>query len=274
MIGRGKWRSLPCREPDTQLFVIGDVHGQAEALAATLDAIAAVPCEGTSRQLVFLGDLIDRGPDSLGAIRLAMKAGERAQVDEVICLPGNHELMLIDALQDPHKFMVDWLDNGGNAVIQEADPGCTARKLTELADIARVAIDPEYLSLMISGPTFHQAGDFLLVHAGLAPDVEMDVFLSQNRFGSAGEHWAWIREPFLDWKFGWGPDQTWVVVHGHTPVVTQSTSTRAFIQAADCVASHRRICLDAGAAYGFAQVGWAEVNQNGYRLALTQPARL
>lgn len=233
-----------------------------------LDAIAAAPRTGLPRRLILLGDLIDRGPDSLGAIHLAMDAAERARVDQVIRLPGNHELMLVDALLAPEEFMGDWLDNGGDRLIREADPGCTARRLTELAEIARDAIDPGFLSLMISGPIFHREGDLLFVHAGLAPGVDPDAFLAQSRFGSSGEHWAWIREPFLDWEFGWGPDRSWVVVHGHTPAMTRRAGLAGFTRAADRVMTHRRLCLDAGAAYGHSQVGWAEFGPDRYRVGL------
>lgn len=264
----GPWRPLPCRGPEAQLFVVGDVHGQAVALGAALDAIAAVPGAGLPRRLVFLGDLIDRGPDSLGAVRLAMGAADRALVDEVTLLPGNHELMLIDGLLDPQSFIGDWLDNGGDAVILEADPGCAARKLADLAEIARAAFDPDFLTLMTSGPVFRREGELLLVHAGLAPGVEAETFLAQGRFGSAGEHWAWIREPFLDWEFGWGPDRSWVVVHGHTPAVRRRAGLAGFVRAADRVRTHRRLGLDAGSAYGHPQVGWAEFRPDRYRIGL------
>jgi len=266
----GAWRPLPCRGPDAQLFAIGDVHGQAGAFAAALDAIAAVPGMGRPRCLVLLGDLIDRGPDSLGAIRLAMEAADLARVDEVIRLPGNHELMLVDALLDPQEFMMDWLDNGGGAVIREADPQCSGGTRAELAAIARAAIDPEFLSLMISGPTFHRAGDLLFVHAGLAPGEAAEAFLEQGRFGAYGEHWAWIREPFLDWEHGWGPDRSWVVVHGHTPAMTAAGELSDFEGAADRVGTHRRLCLDAGPAYRLPQVGWAEFAPDRYRVGLAR----
>ena len=248
--------------------MIGDVHGQAGALGAALDGIGRVPGTGMPRRLVFLGDLIDRGPDSLGAVRLAMGAADRAKVDAVTLLPGNHELMLVDGLLDPQEFMGDWLDNGGDAVIREADPGCTARKLADLAEIARAAFDPAFLIAMTSGPAYERAGELLLVHAGLAPGVEAETFLGQGRFGSSGEHWAWIRDPFLDWEFGWGPDRSWVVVHGHTPAVTRRAGPDGFARAADRVATHRRLCLDAGAAYGLPQVGWAEFGPDRYRVGL------
>lgn len=264
----GPWRPLPCRGPEAQLFVIGDVHGQAGALGVALAAIARVPATGLPRRLVFLGDLIDRGPDSLGAVHQAMTAAHRARVDEVILLPGNHELMLVDAILDPPEFMGDWLDNGGDAVILEADPGCRAGKLVDLAEIARTAFDPAFLTAMTSGPTFERAGELLLVHAGLAPGVDAEAFLSQGRFGTSGKHWAWIREPFLDWNAGWGPDGSWVVVHGHTPAVTRRARRDGFRRAADRVMTHRRLCLDAGATYGHPQVGWAEFGPNRYRIGL------
>ena len=178
---------------------------------------------------------------------------------------------LVDGLLDPQEFMGDWLDNGGDAVILEADPGCTARKLVDLAEIARAAFDPAFLTAMTSGPTYERAGELLLVHAGLAPGVDAENFLGQGRFGSSGEHWAWIRDPFLDWEFGWGPDRSWVVVHGHTPAVTRRAGPDGFARAADRVGTHRRLCLDAGAAYGLPQVGWAEFGPDRYRVGLARP---
>ncbi len=64
----GPWKTLPAHAADAQVFAIGDVHGQADTLAATLDAIASVPRSHLVRRLIFLGDLIDRGPQSLTAI--------------------------------------------------------------------------------------------------------------------------------------------------------------------------------------------------------------
>ena len=249
--------------------MIGDVHGQAGALGVALDTIGRVPATGLSRHLVFLGDLIDRGPDSLGAVRLAMGAADRARVDKVTLLPGNHELMLIDGLFDPAERMAQWLDNGGDEVVREADPRCTAGSLNEIAEVLHGAIDPEFLSRMTSGPTFQKEGDLLLVHAGLHPKTDPNAFLSRSRFRAFGDHWAWIRSAFLDWESGWGPDRSWLVVHGHTPAVTRSSDLAGFVMAADRVRTHRRLCLDAGAAYRLPQIGWAEFQPDRYRVGFT-----
>lgn len=265
----GRWRRLRCRGPAEQLFAIGDVHGQSEALEAALNAISNCPSDSPARHLIFLGDLIDRGPDSMGSVKLAMDAYSQAGVDLVTLLPGNHELMLLDGLLEPDLYLSAWLYNGGDALIKELDPDCTAQNLSDVADIVWDAFDHDFLLRMTKGPTWHLAGDLLFVHAGLQPEVEPVSFLSQRRFWANNNHWAWIREPFLSWRGGWGPEGAWVVVHGHTPAVTKKVDMPEFSKAADLIRLHRRLCLDAGAAYGFGQVAWAEFGLDQYRVCLS-----
>jgi serine/threonine protein phosphatase 1 len=266
----GAWRPLPAASSDVQIFAIGDVHGQADALDTTLGGIATLPRRASHRCLIFLGDLIDRGPASLRAIDLAGSAKARALVDEVIILPGNHELMLLDALDDPMMFMSDWLDNGGDAVIFEALPNSTVTRLAEFAEIARGAIPEWFLDHMRIGPTWYHAGALLFVHAGLNPHAEPMEFLSQARSGVYGsDHWAWIREPFLDWTEGWGPERNWKIIHGHTPAIQAVADLQAFAPKADRLTSHGRLCLDAGGAFELPQIAWAEFHEGYYRLGLT-----
>ncbi|MBU1278031.1 MAG: metallophosphoesterase, partial [Alphaproteobacteria bacterium] len=76
------WRDLPGSLPeDIDIFAIGDVHGQAELLEQVLGEIKNTPREAHKRHLVFLGDLIDRGPASIRAVDLAMRAGQLADLD-------------------------------------------------------------------------------------------------------------------------------------------------------------------------------------------------
>lgn len=114
-------RILPGALPDSlEVFAIGDVHGQADLLAAYLDGIARAPQPpATDRLVVFLGDIVDRGPDSLRAIDLMMNASRLARADRVVLLPGNHELVLLDALDGNAE---SWLAIGGKAVMREVDP--------------------------------------------------------------------------------------------------------------------------------------------------------
>lgn len=263
----GPWNPLGARgSVDVQVFAIGDVHGQADVLEAALEAIREMPRTADIRRLIFLGDLIDRGPDSLRAIALARDAAQLAGVEEVVVLPGNHELMLLDGIDEPQMYIGDWLDNGGDLLIEEAQPGCTARKLVDLAAIARGAVGDAFLEQMRTCATWHAEGDLLFVHAGVDPHQDLMTFLDQPRLLALdNNHWAWIREPFLQWDQGWDGR---VIVHGHTPAVQSLCGLDEFALGADRVASQRRLCLDAGAAY-LPQIGWAEFRENEYRLCMT-----
>jgi len=265
----GRWKSLPEGISDAQVFAIGDIHGQANTLEAALAAIAAIPRRAKVRRLIFLGDLIDRGPHSLRAIAMAMDAPRNALVDDVVILPGNHELMLLDGLDLPEHYLADWLDNGGEDLILEAEPGCTARRLKDLAEIARRAIDPRFLEVMHNGPSWHRENNLVFVHAGLDPNADAYEFLSQPRLLSLNsDHWAWIREPFLDWTSGWGPERSWLIIHGHSPATYQLEDLRTFEHGADKIATHRRLCLDAGAAAGLPQLAFLEIVGGKYRIGL------
>lgn len=264
------WKVMPQSVDGEQLFVIGDIHGQAGALSATLSALARIAPTAKRRRLVFLGDLIDRGPASLEAIDLVENAKSHALVDDVVILPGNHELMMLDALDDPMMFMGDWLDNGGQELILEAVPNCTARLLADFAAIALRAIPMSFLEQMQNGPTSLLVGDMLMVHAGLNPEREALDFLSEPRQGVVGnDHWAWIREPFLHWRGGWGPNRDWAVIHGHTPAVNKPVTAQRFEAMADKLSDYSRICLDAGAAKGISQIAWAEFHDARYRIGVT-----
>src|SRR5687768_12897056 len=90
-------------------IAIGDIHGCAEALRAVVAAIDPQPTD----TLVSLGDYIDRGPDSRGVIEQMLALEKRCRV---VPLLGNHELMLLDALQNPYS-VGPWRDCGGDATL-------------------------------------------------------------------------------------------------------------------------------------------------------------
>ena len=64
---------------DVEIFAVGDIHGRSDLFAALLDEAAREPRRAARRVVVLLGDLVDRGPDSLGAIDLAIGAARRAR---------------------------------------------------------------------------------------------------------------------------------------------------------------------------------------------------
>lgn len=257
--------------PPGRLLVVGDVHGRAGALARLLRHLSELPPGGADRELVFLGDLIDRGPASLRALDLAWSA--RRWADRWCLLPGNHELMLLDALEalDAGPGAGDsacarmWRRNGGTSLLREVDPGGLLAARQALGTL-RGALPAWFEPLMRDGPTHRLAGGFVLVHAGLDPSRDEAAFLAQPRRLADDAHWAWIREPFLAWRGGWGPGADRIVVHGHTPATFEPIRTPGEADLLlDRVATHRRLCLDAGAA-GIEQVAAAEVVGDRYRL--------
>src|SRR5580698_3241165 len=86
-------------EADCEIIAIGDIHGRSDLLDALLQQAEREP-RRAPRRLVFTGDLVDRGPDSLGALALAAEAKVRIGADETIALMGNHEILMRLAL-DP-----------------------------------------------------------------------------------------------------------------------------------------------------------------------------
>ena len=266
----GPWKSLPGRGGKAQVFAIGDVHGQADALAATLDAIAEIPRRAERRILVFTGDIIDRGPANRRAVRFVEEASKYARVDEVVLLPGNHEMMLLDGLQNPGVSLDLWLLNGGQSVVREGGAASGETNHSRLAAIAREVVGESFIRRIADSSNWHEENDLLFVHAGIHPREPLYDFLRKPRQEAGlGEHWAWIREPFLNWRGGWDSQRKRVVVHGHTPALCTPATLEAFSEAADCIETHRRICLDAGAALN-QQIGWAVFEYDRYTMGLTK----
>ena len=269
------WRPLPGHVPAEQVFVIGDVHGRGGALEMALGAIARVPRAAALRRLVSLGDLIDRGPANRFVIDAVLSGRETAVVDRVDLLPGNHELVLLDAVEDP-AWVNFYADIGGLAVIDELDPGAEAKTAPAVAAVLRDRLPDGFLDRVRSAPSHLRLGDLVLVHAGLYPSVDETVqarFLAQGRVGTEKEHWAWVRDPFLSWERGWDPERRVVVLHGHTSAVRGPVHPDLYFEAADLVNTHRRINLDAGAA-GCEQVGVAELRggpEPMYRIGFFRP---
>lgn len=241
-------------EPDVEIVAIGDIHGRADLLDALLDEAAATRVLARARRLVLLGDLIDRGPDSLGALALARQGGERIGAGETIPLMGNHEILMRMTL-DPAipvkaglRALQVWLGNGGAAVVEELfgfdagwrDLGALLRALRETA--------PEEVVGWLDGlRANYRSGGVLFVHAGVNPTLPLESFLSlpwDTPLAGLKEaaHWAWVRAPFLDHRPGADGFSGYFVVHGHTPLDRGHTH-----DAAEQVARFR-LNLDGGSA--------------------------
>ena len=176
-------------------FAIGDIHGCAEELDRLLGAIA--PLAGDT--VVFVGDYIDRGPDSKGVIDrlLAWRATTPART---VFLRGNHEDMALSYLGRGGHWGEAWLRNGGAAALRSygAGPGMECPEILE-------HIPREHLAFLDDLRTSERWNGYLFVHAGIRPGVAWE---SQSE-----EDLLWIREEFLDHPHDLGE----TVVFGHTP---------------------------------------------------------
>jgi serine/threonine protein phosphatase 1 len=225
--------------PDVEVFAVGDIHGRPDLLQALIDGAAGEPKRRERRAIVFLGDLVDRGPDSLGAIELARGACERIGADEVIALMGNHEAMMRLALdpktpwEDALDALGNWLRNGGTAAVREfVDFETPPNGPEELLTVIRVALPEGVRRWLETLRPYWRSQDVLFVHAGVNPSVDLDTFLATPWNVPLAEleeegHWAWVRWPFLEAEPDPGGFSGLFVVHGHTPNDARSRPSHA-----------------------------------------------
>jgi serine/threonine protein phosphatase 1 len=200
-------QSSPAGEPDFRAYVVGDIHGRLDLLEDLLTKIhAELGLRPVSRTLlVFVGDLIDRGPSSAQVIE-RLRTYRRAAVQPIFLL-GNHEEILLRILDGESALITRWRWFGGSECLQSygIDPAELAGLGEEDAlEIIRAAIPMEHVEFLESFVDSYRFGDYLFVHAGIRPGIELE---QQSQFDL-----RWIREPFLlD-----DSDHGFVVVHGHT----------------------------------------------------------
>jgi len=169
-------------------FVIGDVHGCSRTLRRLVnDVIGVTPVD----QLFFLGDLIDRGPDSRGVLDFLIELKRTGQ--PVAAVRGNHEDMFLHSC-DKRASPALWELNGGRATLESF-------QVTEPSDIP-----PQYRLLLSSLPYYLMLDDFIIVHAGMNFDTP-DPF-------SDFESMLWTRSPLVDLNRTGGRR----LICGHTPV--------------------------------------------------------
>lgn len=198
---------------------IGDVHGHIEKLNVVLDRCRRRA--GADARLVFIGDYIDRGPDSRAVVELLMDLQQR-RPGRVICLRGNHEAVVLAFARDALHTLPDdvdhraWLSDLGGGLATLASYG--VEHASELPE--------EHLDWMAALPTFYDDGQRYFAHAGVHPARP----LAKQR----EEDLVWIREPFLSHAGDYGR----LVVHGHTPVAARIADFRI-----------NRLNIDTGACY-------------------------
>jgi serine/threonine protein phosphatase 1 len=188
-------------------YVVGDIHGRLDLLDELLEKIHADMVARGPRKtlLVFVGDLIDRGPSSKEVVE-RLRTYRREGVRTIFLL-GNHEEVLLRILDGDASLMANWLRFGGAQCLESygVDPVLlTGLADEQIIDRVRKAIPSEHSEFLRSFVDTCRFGDYLFVHAGIRPGIELH---EQRQWDL-----RWIREPFL-------LDEThhgFVVVHGHT----------------------------------------------------------
>jgi serine/threonine protein phosphatase 1 len=214
------WKPAPFALKGETVFAVGDVHGCATELRALLTAIADVAKTSSGpRRLIYLGDMINRGPDSIGVLELWAEKAETRGVDRIDRVMGNHEIMMMLAViggPHAHKAEAMWLSKrmGGQKLFDQM----VARTGGPVAQVDQPLLQSALgrrVVLRLHGMRSHVSlGNTLFVHGGLDPHADPDEFLTRPWTVFTEARWAWINHGFLDWKSGFGGT---LVVHGHTP---------------------------------------------------------
>jgi len=208
-MSRSKAKIRKPRLPDgIRIYAISDIHGCADLLQQMFTVIDRdLATIGSVRPIhVFLGDYIDRGPDSCRTVELLI---ERGLKHESVFLKGNHEAFLFDVLKDPSQ-LESWKQYGGLQTLTSYGlrPSLNpdAAEQSELIGQLKLTIPPHQKRFFNGLRLRFVCGDFFFVHAGVRPGVPLAKQQEQDML--------WIREEFLANEQRYGK----YIVHGHTPV--------------------------------------------------------
>lgn len=232
----GAMTASDCRQPKDAspmtkpIYAIGDIHGQTEQLERALELITMDG--GAEAEVVFVGDYVDRGPDSRGVIDRLMQG--QADGRNWICLKGNHDRMFTWFMEDfpredPHLpvelyYLQERIGGAQTLASYGVDCGPSDRK-SRVHEAARAAVPAQHLAWIDSLPLSHQAGEQFFVHAGIRPGVPPKEQTEHDML--------WIRQGFLEHT----ESHPHLIVHGHT--------------AEKCPVHYgNRVDIDCGAGYG------------------------
>ena len=180
------WKPAPFALGGETVFAIGDVHGCAGELRVLLDAIARLAGEASGkRRLIYLGDMINRGPDSVGVLEQWAASEEAHGVDHVDRLMGNHEIMmLLTVIGGPHA------PQGRDDVALQAHgrTSCCSTRCAPAPASRDARPDQALLKAALGDGVVHRLwgmrshvrlGNTLFVHGGLDPHADPDEFLTR-----------------------------------------------------------------------------------------------
>lgn len=200
-------------------WFIGDLHGEIRLLNRLLENILRFNPE----RIVFVGDYIDRGPQAKEVVDRILSLEV-----PVSCLMGNHELMMLNAVEDlgyginPIEL---WYYNGGEATLQSFGSSSFFSFQSDLESSYMEFFKTLKMSEVVSVGSHL---DILVTHAGISPSIQVEDQLGMEDYKSlvsylnknhldAGDSFLWVRDEF----FNSSPDlwDGYLVVHGHTPIL-------------------------------------------------------
>ncbi len=196
-----------------KIFAIGDIHGCVSPLDKLL---AKLEIDAKNDTLLFIGDYIDRGPDSRGVVDRILDI--RGNLKNVVCLRGNHEQMFLNFYlegRDEDLFMY----NGGISTLISYGLAGEGKKDAKMPE--------SHLEFYSTLRPYYITDDYIFVHAGLRPGIPLD--------RQDPDDMLWMRHEFIKSTYDFGK----IVVFGHTTI---SFSTPLI--------DKRKIGLDTGAVYG------------------------
>jgi len=215
----------PAVPADCRVYAIGDIHGRSDLLHRMIRIISRESADCSKRTiLVFIGDYVDRGPDSKDVIARLIELRHEFTTH---FLKGNHDQALLDFLREPNTYRT-WrefgavetlLSYGVRPPLQDADSA-----FREVRDRFADALPSAHREFLQALPLSCELGDYFFAHAGVRPDIPLQ--------DQRADDLLWIREEFLNSTANFGK----VVVHGHTPVTAP-------------VKRKNRVGIDTGAYY-------------------------
>ncbi len=205
-----------CAIPDgRRIYAIGDIHGRLDLLDRLLETIGADDAARghAGTELIFLGDLVDRGPDSRGVVDRLL-ALSRASMP-VRFLMGNHEEVFLLALEGDLRALRFLIRIGGRETLLSyglTDEQYRGLDFEGLAALMRTKVPQAHIDFLAGFERWIEVGDYLFVHAGVRPGIAIAEQATSDLY--------WIRDDFLRHRESFDK----MVVHGHS--ITQDIDLR------------------------------------------------
>jgi serine/threonine protein phosphatase 1 len=199
-------------DENERIYAIGDIHG---CLNHLMNLLELVNPDLNRHKLVFIGDYLDRGPDSAKVVDFIINLKKKYNPANIICLMGNHERMFLDFLQGTEEIF--FLLNGGTSTAVSY----WGKHWESQQRFLPIGHNDFFRTLL----PFYETEDYIFVHGGLRPGLPLAAQQEKDLL--------WIRQEFILSEFDFGRR----VIFGHTPVRTP-------------LVLPNKIGIDTGAVYG------------------------